>query len=167
MTSTWKSLSLGDKIIRGHNLLWWALVFPSVVIVLGYTAISSTLRAQAILKDHSVIQAVIAPDEETPATKQLARFKYSFDVDGKTYTGKFPVPWSRADDIKIGGTMPVAYANFDPNQSQRDELLAINADMKTSLTSLATMCALGALLIGSFWLFFNWLLKRQISLFLT
>ncbi len=167
MATPWKSLSLGDKILRGHNLLWWAVVYPSVVIVLGYTAISSTLRAQAILNDHSVVQAIVAVDEETPVTKQLARFKYSFEVDGKSYTKGFPVPWSRADDIEIGGTMPVAYANFDPNLSQREELLAANADMKTSLTSLATLCALGALLIAFFWLFFNWLLKRQVGLFLT
>ena len=162
MITPWKSLSLGEKILRGHNLLWWALVYPSVVIVLSYTAISSTLRSQAILNDHTIVQAVVAVDEETPVTKQLARFKYSFEVDGKSYTRNFPVPWRRVDDVEIGGTIPVAYANFDPNQSQREALLAPNADMKTSLTSLATLCALGALLIGMFWQFFNWLLKRQV-----
>lgn len=167
MATPWKSLSMGDKILRGHNLLWWALVFPSVVIVLGYTAVSSTLRSQAILNDHSIVQAVIAVDEETPVTKQLARFKYSFEVDGKSYTKNFPVPWARADDIEVGGTIPVAYANFDPNLSQREAVLAPNADMKTSLTSVATLCALGALLIGMFWFIFNWLLKRQLRVFLT
>lgn len=166
MAAPWKSLSLGDKILRSHNLLWWAVVYPSVVIVLGYTSVASVRRAQAILNDHSIAQAVIAVDEETPPTNQLARFKYSFDVNGTTYSRSYPVPWSRADQIEVGSTIPIAYANFDPSQSQREELLATNADMKASLTSLATLCALGFLLIGMFWLLFNWLLKRQLKLLL-
>ncbi|MBL0164909.1 MAG: hypothetical protein IPP82_14995 [Xanthomonadales bacterium] len=166
MASSWKSLSLGDKILRGHNLLWWAIVFPIAVIAIGYTAVSSTWRSQAILNDHSIVQATVSVDEETAPTKQLARFKYSFDVDGKSYSKNFPVPWRRADQIEVGGTIPVAYANFDPNQSQREELLAGNADMQANLISVATLAALAALLIGLFWLVFNYLIKRRIVAYL-
>ncbi|MEO7935879.1 MAG: hypothetical protein ABIR27_06450 [Dokdonella sp.] len=164
MVSSWKSLTLGAKIRRGHTLFWWALVFPVAVIAIGYTALSSTWRSQAILNDHSIAQAVVAIDEETPPTRQLARFKYTFEVEGKSFSKNFPVPQSRADDVEIGSTIPVAYANFDPNLSQREELLAINADMKTSLTSLATMSALTAVLIGFFWLLLSIMIRRQTSM---
>lgn len=164
MPVPWKSLTLGAKIRRAHTLLWWALVFPSVVIVLGYTAISNTLRAQSILKDHSIVQATVAVDEETPPTRQLARFKYSFDVEGKTYSKSFPVPHSRADDVEIGSTIAVAYANFDPDQSQREELLAGNADLKTNLNSALTMSALAAVLVGFFWLFFSFFVRRRTAM---
>ncbi|HET9034114.1 MAG TPA: hypothetical protein VFN25_14570 [Dokdonella sp.] len=164
MASSWNSLSLGAKIRRGHTLLWWALVFPSVVIVMGYTAISSTLHAQSILKDHSIVQATVALDEVTPPTRQLARFKYSFEVDGKTYSKNFPVPQYRADDVEIGSTIAVAYANFDPDQSQREELLAGNADLKANLTSALTLSALGAVLIGFFWLFFSFFINRRTAM---
>ena len=166
MSTSWKSLSTGEKIYRAHALFWFALVLPICVIVIGYTAISSTLRSQAILEDHSIAQAVISADDETPATKRLARFTYTFEVDGKTYSKNFPVPQFRADDIEIGSKMPVAYANFDPNQSQREELLSGNADMKANLRSFATMSALTALLIGLFWMIITYLLKwRLASLF--
>ncbi len=161
MASSWKSMTLGAKIRRGHTLFWWAFVFPIAVIVMGFTAISSVWRSQAILNDHSIAQAVVSVDEETPPTRQLARFKYTFEVDGKTYGKKFPIPQFRANDVDIGGKIPVAYANFDPNLSQREELLAINADLKTSLTSLATMSALTAVLIGFFWLLLSIMIRRQ------
>ena len=161
MASSWKSLSLGAKIRRGHTLFWWALVFPIAVIVIGYTAISSVWRSQAILNDHSIAQAVVSVDDETPPTRQLARFKYTFEVEGKSFSKCFPVPQFRADDVEIGGTIPIAYANFDPNLSQREDLLAGNADMKTNMTSFATMTALTAVLIGFFWLVLSIMIKRQ------
>ncbi len=161
MASSWKSLTLGAKIRRGHTLFWWALVFPIAVVVIGYTAISTVLRSQAILNDHSVAQAVVTVDEERPPTRQLARFKYTFAVDGKTYSKNFQVPQFRADDVEIGGTIPVAYANFDPNLSQREDLLAGNADMKANMTSFATISALTAVLIGFFWLLLSIIIKRQ------
>lgn len=164
MPASWKSLNAREKIVRGHTLFWWALVFPVVVIALAYTAISTALRSQAILDDHTIIQAVVSADEETPPTRQLARFKYSFEIDGKTYSENFPVPWTRAEKMEIGSTIPVAYANFDPNLSQREERLADNADMKSSLLSVAIMSALAALLIGLLWLFFNWLIRLQMRL---
>ena len=165
MASSWKSLSLNEKIRRGHTLLWWALVFPCVVIAFLYTSVTTVWRAQAILNDHSIAQAVVAVDTETPVTKQLARFKYSFEVDGKTYSRNFPVPWARADDIEIGGTIPVAHANFNRNLSQREVMLAINADMTSNLKSAATLSALGALLIGLFSLLFNHVIQRRLMLF--
>lgn len=164
MTSSWKTLTLGAKIRRGHTLFWWALVFPVAVIAIGYTALSSVWRSQAILNDHSIAQAVVTVDDETPPTRELARFKYTFEVDGKSFSKNFPVPQFRADDVEIGGTIPVAYANFNPELSQREELLAMNADMKTSLTSLATMSALTAVLIGFFWLVLSIIIRRQTSM---
>lgn len=165
MTSSWKSLPLGEKIRRGNTMLWWALVFPVMVIVLCYTAVSNALHAQAILEDHTIIQATISVDENTPATKQLARFTYSFDVDGKHYSKNYPVPRYRADDVEIGGTIPVAYANFDPNKSRLENLLADQADMKSNLISALTLSAIGALLIGMFWLFFNFVIERQVRFY--
>lgn len=160
MIASWSSLTLGRKIRRGHTLFWWALVFPVAVLVIGYTAVSSVWRSQAILDDHTITQAVVSVDEETPPTRRLARFKYTFEVDGKSYSKKFPVPQFRAEDVEIGRTIPVAYANFDPNLSQREEMLTMNADMKANLTEFATMAALTAALIGVFWAILSFLLRR-------
>jgi hypothetical protein len=152
MASSWKSLNPSEKFCRAHNLLWWAIVFPIVVMALTYTAVTNSLRAQAIQADHSIAQATVSYDENGKPSKHLTRFKYAFDVGGKTYNGTFSKPNSLADQVEIGGTIPVAYANFDPNQSQREDLLAMNADMKSNLMSVVTLSALGAFLIGLFWL---------------
>ncbi|MCB1575629.1 MAG: hypothetical protein KDI80_16775, partial [Xanthomonadales bacterium] len=74
--------------------------------------------------------------------------------------GKFSTLMSRADDIEIGGTIPVAYANFDPNQSQRPALLESNADFQANATSVLTTGALGAFLIGMFYVVLAWLMRR-------
>ncbi len=165
MVSSWKSLPLGEKIRRGHTFLWWALVFPVVVIAFCYTAVSNSLHAQAILADHTVTQATISVDEITPATRQLARFTYSFDVDGTHYSKNYPVPRYRADDVEVGGTIAVAYANYDPNESRLESLLAEQADMKSNLMSALTLSAIGALLIGMFWLFFNYVIERKVRFY--
>ena len=165
MTSSWKSLPLGEKIRRGNTLLWWALVYPVVVITLCYTAVNNSLHAQAILADHTVTQATISVDDVTPATRRLARFTYSFDVDGRHYSKNYPVPRFRADEVEVGGTIPVAYANFDPNESRLESLLVDQADMKSNLTSALTLSAVGALLIGMFWLFFNFVIERKVRFY--
>jgi hypothetical protein len=159
MAATWSSLNRREKTLRAHTLFWWALVFPLVAIVLGYTALSKTLHAQAILADHSIVQATVAIDTETQPTENLARFKYSFMVDGKTYSQNYPVLKYRAEDVQVGSTIPVAYANFDPNQSQREAVLMSNADMSASLTSLLTMFAIAAVLIGLIWLVLSALIR--------
>ena len=50
--------------------------------------------------------------------------------------------------------------------SQREELLAGNADMQANLIDVATFAALAALLISLFWLVFNYLIKRRIVAYL-
>jgi hypothetical protein len=167
MASSWKSLNPSEKVCRAHNLFWWAIVFPIVVIALTYTAVTNSLHLQAIKADHSVAQAIISYDESDQTSRNVTRFRYSFDAAGKTYSGIFVKPNSMADQVEIGGTIPIAYANFDPNQSMREDVLATNGDMKTSLISAATMSALGAFLIGLFWLaisyFLIWPRVRTVS----
>jgi hypothetical protein len=152
MASSWKSLNPSEKVCRAHNLLWWAIILPIIAIAFTYTAVTNCLHLQAIKADHSVAQAIISYDESDQTSKHVTRFRYAFDVAGKTYDGIFVKPNSMADQVEIGGTIPIAYANFDPNQSMREDVLAANGDMKTSLISAATMTALGALLVGLFWL---------------
>ncbi|SFN07452.1 DUF3592 domain-containing protein [Dokdonella immobilis] len=160
MATAWKDLSTGAKIRRTHTLFWWAFAFPLMLLILAWTAASTCLHARAILADHSIAQATIAYDEDARPSKHLARFKYTYTVDGQDYTGTFSTLNSRADEVQIGGTMPIAYANFDPSQSQRPALLESNADWQSNAMSVLTMGALGALLIGVFYMVLAWLLRR-------
>ena len=160
MATAWKDLSTGAKFRRAHTLFWWAVAFPIMLIVLAWTATSNYLHARAILDDHTITEATVAYDEDAPPSEHLARFKYVFAVDGKEYTGKFSTLMSRADEIEIGGTIPVAYANFAPSQSQRPALLESNADLQANATSVLTMGALGAFLIGMFYVVLAWLMRR-------
>lgn len=160
MSPCWSSLPLGARILRAHTLFWWALVFPIVVLVIVYAQVTSYSKARAILADHSISEARVSIDAEAKPSRQLARFKYSYEVDGKTYTGTFSTPKSRADNM--GDTLPIAYANFDPALSQRPDLLASNADLGDGIRTVATLSALGTVLIGFFYLCLTILIRFQI-----
>ena len=159
MPASWKSLSPRARILRAHALFWWALVFPVVVLAFAYTASTTYWKARALLEDHSIAQAVASIDEDGKPSEHLARFKYTFEVAGQTYEGTFSTLKANADQFEPGSTLPIAYANFDPGQSQRPELMESNADFSSQLRSLLTMSALGALLIGLFFLFLRFLIR--------
>ena len=161
MAPAWKTLTTGAKIRRAHTLLWWALAFPIVLVVLAYTAASNYANARAILVDHSIAQATVTLDEDAPPSKNLVHFKYTFAVDGKNYTGTFSKLNSHADEVELGSVIPVAYANFDPSKTQRPELLEKNADLQSNAISFVTMAALSALLIGAFYSILAWMIRKQ------
>lgn len=159
MSARWKSLSPRARLLRALALLWWVVVFPVVLAVLAYTAVTSHRKARALLDDHSIAEAVVSIDADAEPSERLARFKYTFEVAGKRYDGTFSTLKSRAADIEPGSTVPIAYANSDPSRSQRPEVLADNADAATTLKSFLTFSALTALLIGLFHLFLRFLIR--------
>lgn len=159
MPASWKSLSFRGRILRAHALLWWALIFPIAVLTLAYTSATNHWKARALLEDHSITQAVVAIDENGEPSEHLARFKYTFEVDGKTYDGTFATLKANADKYPPGSTLPIAYANFDPSQSQRPDLMESNADLGSEVRQVITMSGLAALLIGLFFLFLRFLIR--------
>ncbi len=161
MGKTWNSMSPGARIRRAHMLFWWALVFPLSIIVFVFTALSTTLNAQAILNDYSIANATISADAAGASKRQLTHFRYSFQVNGKSYGNSFEIPSIRANEIRVGDTIPVAYANFDPSQSQRETLLSTDADLNTNLTSAIKMTAFTATLIALFWFSISLLVQKK------
>lgn len=159
MPTPWSELSTGAKVRRAHALMWWAVILPIVVVAIFFTAISTYRKASAIRDDHSIVTAQVSLDEEAEPSNRLAHFIYTYEVAGKKYQGKMVRPLAVADEV--GSTVEIAYANFDPSQSMRPELLDSNADLGSELQSAALMSALGALLVGGFYLLLNFFLKLQ------
>lgn len=156
----WKLLSRGAKLRRAHTLFWWALVAPVVVAFLAYSAVASTLRAQSILQDHAIIAATLSIDSDAPPSRQLTKFKYTYEVDGKLYSGPHVALNSRATDIQPGSTIKVAYARSDPGRSQPADRIAQNADLTANLRSVVVTALIALVLVGLCWMVVSILVNK-------
>lgn len=134
---------------------WLCLAtFVVVAAFFGLSGFAGYRQANAILKDHSVVDAPVHLDdiEEKRGRKgrvsHIYHFGYAFEAGGNSYEGTFETSEDNATPyMEEGASVRVAYANAQPSRFERLETLERSKSLGAVLRRLAVALAMLGVLI--------------------
>lgn len=135
---------------------FFTVAFFGMLIFLGYMIVSEYRSASAILADATITDAAIELVDVTEVrrrrgrTSEMYHFAYNFEVDGKQFRGSFEASESNADKYLNAETVRIAYANADPDRSDRLEHLESQGSIGSWLKRIAIIVPVMVLLAGLF-----------------